>query len=426
MDICSGRFATQEATQQQHAAQELDLNDDDFVSQVPENEVKDVAASPVKNNRKLLESTDDEAEVIPENNKQKRRKKRKQKLKKLNFSDEEEATSDQLDEEDEMLEEAETLDEECEEEEEQEEVLVDYDSEENEIEVKMKKNDRIKAAGAYFENEAELSESDWGSADEDEKDLNKYDIELGDEEQFDQNQLREEVGRIHARKVLDDDMKKIKKIEEMLFEDEENDGVGRERKFRWKNQNDDFTANDNARDDDTVDCDDGEEESEIAWRKMRFEREQVLREESLKTSASETTSQSFIHFDQSSQTVSTVGFQRKFRIEKPGSMIKILPASDLSSNSTFLIKATDMSKYKRSSFLARGEETLSKVARYMSSHRDDEVTNMSSHGGNSMSFATIEKPDDSKKRKSDASNQQEASKKRKVENQKKSFLLDQL
>lgn len=61
----------------------------------------------------------------------------------------------------------------------------------------MTKNDRLKAAKAYFENEAVLSESEWGSADEDEKNLDKLDIELGDEEVFDQQQLQDEVGRIH-------------------------------------------------------------------------------------------------------------------------------------------------------------------------------------------------------------------------------------
>lgn len=74
---------------------------------------------------------------------------------------------------------------------------MDYDSEENEIQVKLTKQDRQKAATNYFENEAELSGSEYGSADEDEKDLDRFDQELGDEDQFDQEQLQTELGKIH-------------------------------------------------------------------------------------------------------------------------------------------------------------------------------------------------------------------------------------
>lgn len=438
MEICSGRFApTQVGITQK--TQQVEATDDDFVSQVPEREEVEtvevkVPSPEVKNSRKLLDSTDDEADAAQVKEKRRKKKKRKKIVKKLGFSDDEDEEAPPEDSEVAGSEEEEL--EECEEEQEQEDVLVDYDSEENEIEVKMNKKDRIKAAGAYFEKEAELSESEWGSADEDEKEMDKFDIELGDEEQFDQNQLREEVGRIHARKVLDDDIKKVKKIQELLFEDEENDGIGRDRKFRWKNQTEGFALEDeNARDGDVLEAE-AEDESEISWRKMRHERETMLSEQSQKMTESDTMSEDILLLDHNSQTVTSSStnmlVKRKFQIIKSTSSMGVSPVTTpdaVKKDSPFLIKTSNLKKFQSSSFLSRDEQTLTKIARFVS-HKDDEVTNtMSSHGGNSMSFATIDKPDDSKKRKSDGNNQKpETSKKRKVDTQaiQRPFLLDQL
>jgi hypothetical protein len=74
--------------------------------------------------------------------------------------------------------------------------LIDYDSEENEVEVKWtEKNKRLHAAN-FFEDEAELSGSE-NSDDEDERGMDQYDIELGDEEGFDQAKLQSDLERIH-------------------------------------------------------------------------------------------------------------------------------------------------------------------------------------------------------------------------------------
>ena len=69
--------------------------------------------------------------------------------------------------------------------------IIDYDSEENEIIVdKREKND-------FFEKEAELSGSDWGSADEDEKGPDSMEPELGDQDVFNEKKLQRELERIH-------------------------------------------------------------------------------------------------------------------------------------------------------------------------------------------------------------------------------------
>lgn len=60
----------------------------------------------------------------------------------------------------------------------------------------MKKADVRKKASDFVENEAELSESEWGSDDEEEKGLNRYEAELGDADKFDKEKLKGELERI--------------------------------------------------------------------------------------------------------------------------------------------------------------------------------------------------------------------------------------
>lgn len=62
--------------------------------------------------------------------------------------------------------------------------------------MKLDKKGVKQKASEYFENEAELSESEWGSADEDEQDLDKFEQELGDEDEFDKDQLKHDLERI--------------------------------------------------------------------------------------------------------------------------------------------------------------------------------------------------------------------------------------
>ncbi|XP_053957194.1 claspin isoform X1 [Anastrepha ludens] len=159
---------------------------------------------------------------------------------------------------------------------------IDYDSEENEITVELTKQDCLKQAETFFEKEAELSESDWGSADEDEKNLDQYDIELGDEDEFDKEEVRAELGKIHARKMLDDDIRQVNKLQEILLEDEEDDSARRQRKFRWKNFDTAFNLEiDQNQLTDTKPEEGSDDENEHLWRKIRFEREQTIKNQSL-------------------------------------------------------------------------------------------------------------------------------------------------
>lgn len=476
MDICSGMFAPtqmENTQQQQQTTDEIDDFDefvtqvsekvqntqpddldDDFVTQVEsqipvQNNVENLADSQTEtpdllfsndfesevnipseeipstqNNeaeqeiakidvRKLLESSDDETEVSEK--RKKKLKKRRKKNMKLGFSDDEQDESDhenlEMEEEEDY---EEVLDEE-----EAADVCVDYDSEENEIEVKLTKKEKIKKASNYFENEAEMSESEWGSADEDERGMDKYDIELGDEDDFDQNKLREEVGRIHARKVLDDDIKKVKKLQDAFLEDEENDGIGRERQFKWKNQTNAFDVNDeNALDPHDAGSDSEEDgTAEIEWRKRRHERETFLRE----ISQSQTNDKK-----QSDPSMSELSNSCQSRPSDPQKVLKRIESSSFSSPHFLINTAENMKRYKSSSYLARGADTLKRIAKFVS-HKDDEIT-MSSTGGNSMSFVVLDKPDESKKRKSDGKQEAEMAKRMKLERRMttNSSLLEQL
>ena len=74
---------------------------------------------------------------------------------------------------------------------------LEYDSEKNEVDLKTKKSNNFMKANDYLDIEAELSESEWGSADESETEIDKYDIELADGEKFNKQKMREELERIH-------------------------------------------------------------------------------------------------------------------------------------------------------------------------------------------------------------------------------------
>ncbi|XKL62416.1 hypothetical protein PGB90_002249 [Kerria lacca] len=149
---------------------------------------------------------------------------------------------------------------------------IDYNSEEEIINIKEK------TVNEFLEQEAELSESEWGSEDEVENDLDEFEKEAGDDDDIDQVKLKEELGKIHMRHILDDDQKDVRMLQEMLLEDGELHSDGkRERKFKWKNVDDNnfFSKTSNDSDDDQA-ADDENEEQDENWRKIRHERETFI------------------------------------------------------------------------------------------------------------------------------------------------------
>lgn len=203
LGLCSGRFTQAESS----AAP----TDGALISQIPITQAPESSQAPEElealcsgtfetqptvlpepATNKIL-SSDEEPPKQTEEEKPRQKKltkKRQKKKAKLGFSDDEEEPSSEEEEELES-----DLEEPAEE---VPETFVDYDSEENEVVVQMTKKDRKLRAANFVEKEAELSESEWGSADEDEKNMDKYDIELGDEDEFDREKLQHELGQIHA------------------------------------------------------------------------------------------------------------------------------------------------------------------------------------------------------------------------------------
>ncbi|XP_034657134.1 claspin [Drosophila subobscura] len=395
--LCSGSFATQQGPTQQ-----------------PEE-----VSQPQQIANKIVSSDEEQQQLATDKPRNKKLTKKKPKKRALGFSDDEESEVEECEEE--LEEEEQQLEEPLEE---IPETFVDYDSEENEILVEMTKKDRNLRASNYVEKEAELSESEWGSADEDENNMDTYDIELGDEDEFDKEKLRSELGQIHARKMLDQDIREVRKIKEMLFEDDE--GAVRQRQFRWKNVDSGFSLEDQQRPENGGEGNgegSGDEENEHMWRKIRYEREQLLLENGLKAEAA--------------TPLSPAGnaFRRLNIITAKKTTVEVKKSSP------FLIsKGATGGQQKstvRGSFLVRDSETLSKLAGMTKGRagQDGTAGTVSTKAANSKNFVfatlTEEEHENQKRKAADLLNSSSETgvnfmKKPRLEPRREKCLIDQL
>ncbi|XP_074018031.1 claspin isoform X2 [Numenius arquata] len=142
----------------------------------------------------------------------------------------------------------------------------------------------------FMEDEAELSGSDVGSEDEyDGEDLNEYEEEMIDEELPNEMELENQIQKFHMKAMLDDDKRQLRLYQEryLIDGDLHSDGPGRMRRFRWKNIDYDSQIDLFQRDSDNEDENEQFDETEVKWRKERFEREQWLREQKEKNEEQE-------------------------------------------------------------------------------------------------------------------------------------------
>nr|CAI5869677.1 unnamed protein product [Callosobruchus analis] len=242
---------------------------------------------------------------------------------------------------------------------------VEYDSEENEYEVVHEEKKTKMKASDFLENEAELSESEWGSEDEDEKDLDVLEMEKGDEEKFDEKKLRADLEKIHMRRLLDDDTREVKILQELLLEDGEMHGTGRERQFRWRNIDSQLEDGEERKDGDD-ECYLEEDESEEQWRRKRYEREVFLQDQMRKKAVEEdellAEGSQLLKFGQ--KVVQKMSMRESQGSQGETQTDKV-PGSPVLTKSSFTLSHT------RGSFLNRKDQVLQRLAVY---NKDTMVT----------------------------------------------------
>ncbi|XP_058056969.1 claspin [Anopheles bellator] len=375
MEMCSGSFETQKSMQIQE-------------NTVESSKIADAAKKDTYyiSDRKMRLESSAESDNSDSDCVKKVRKRRKRKHLHISDDDEEETEKEQADE-------PETTDEKKINEKKSSPKIAntaintyfDYDSEENEIEVTLPKKGEKQMVKNFLEIEAELSESEWGSADEDEKGLDQYDIEMGDEDEYDQNQLQQELEKLHHRQMLDRDHREVEKLKEIYMEDEENEAVW-VRQFRWKNAENtinldyDKKTHENENEEENEEAKD--EETELIWRKMRHERDKMLKEKNLDETETDfpaatllntTDTTNVIGERENNQSVliaSTVGKKRLTIVKKQSTT-----PSSTKEEKPFLISSSSIAQGSKASFLTRDEKMLNKLADLIKANPENESSN---------------------------------------------------
>ncbi|XP_007902412.2 claspin [Callorhinchus milii] len=145
-------------------------------------------------------------------------------------------------------------------------------------ELRMKRKMKLRD---FVEEEAALSGSEASADEDDAGDYDEYEEEVIDEVLPSDEELQQQVNKIHMKAVLDDDKRQLRLFKERYLADGDlhTDGPGRTRRFRWKTIDDSSQADLFPGDSDEEEKEEIDE-TEMKWRKERFEREQWLREQS--------------------------------------------------------------------------------------------------------------------------------------------------
>ncbi|CAL1527770.1 unnamed protein product, partial [Lymnaea stagnalis] len=205
--------------------------------------------------------------------------------------------------------------------------------------------------GEFLEEEAELSGSEFDS--DENLDLDEEDDileeEEGDKEMagVSEEMLREEVGRVHMKRLQDDDDKQVMFFKEMYLQDGDlySEGGGRMRNFRWKDNADPNSQKDMF----TQEYDDEQAEDDaedLRWRKDRYEREKFLEEAESEQS------------EENSQLLKLGSVYLKKRESSTTSRESLPTAKD----KMLPPESPKFKLPKKGSFLSRKDDTLIKIA----------------------------------------------------------------
>jgi hypothetical protein len=159
----------------------------------------------------------------------------------------------------------------------------------------------------------------------------------------------------------DQDVREVKILKELYFEDEENDGLGRSRQFRWKHldeNGEEIEGGANAENGENDGQPGSDEENEELWRKMRHERELFK----IKSQAGQKTEAAVAVDATKEVTIAAESLVRKriSIIKKTGDTTLDRPAEKASPS--FLISKVDRIDVVRGSFLSRDSNILKKLA----------------------------------------------------------------
>jgi hypothetical protein len=158
----------------------------------------------------------------------------------------------------------------------------------------------------------------------------------------------------------DQDNREVKILKELFFEDEENDGLGRSRQFRWKHLDEngvEIEGDANAENAENDGQPASDEENEELWRKMRHERElfkiksQTVNPDATATATGDNTKEAPIPDGLVKKRISIIRKTGDISLDRP--IEKVSP---------FLISKVDRIDVLRGSFLSRDSNVLQKLA----------------------------------------------------------------